>query len=215
MMRRRRNGDAWRAALAEREGSSVLATVTAMAFDCVSNARNKTGVDAIAARRGDLGGTPLLQFTAAICRGDADRLASLLLANPRFAEINYFLGQLAMGQDLEEADQRLQLALAWRGNWPAALLAVGDVAMVAEGFDRAADFDGRTLALVTDNRDAQIRRVRALSYGGRYDAALDAAIRLLASGRWYRGEALYWKALTRHSSNATMRRGRTCTRQRS
>jgi tetratricopeptide (TPR) repeat protein len=118
----------------------------------------------------------------------------LLTADPRFVEINYFLGQSAARTDLDEADRRLQLAISWRTEWPAALFAAGDVAELAEDFDRAVNFYQRTLAIVPRNSDAQLGHLRALSYAGRSDAALAAADLLLASGRWHTGEALYWKA---------------------
>jgi tetratricopeptide (TPR) repeat protein len=109
-------------------------------------------------------------------------------------EINYFLGQSAARQDLEEADRRLQVALAWRSDWPAALFAAGDAAELGEDFGRAADSFERTLAIVPGNPDAQLGRLRALSYAGQNEAALAAASQLLASGRWHTGEAFYWKA---------------------
>jgi tetratricopeptide (TPR) repeat protein len=195
MMRARRHRAEWRPLLEERAGTSVIAAVTALEYECAFGDGSNTGVDAILQRSGDVARTPLVEFTAAICRGrNTERLSTLLTNDRRFKEIDYFLGQAAVARDLELAERHLQLAIEWRADWPAALFALAGVATAADDFDRAADFYARVLVILPANPDGLLGRVRSLSYSGHFDSALDAANQLLSSGRWYTGEGLYWKA---------------------
>src|SRR5206468_10501121 len=105
MIRARRNRDAWRAALKEREGA--LAMVTTLAYECRFGDNSDLAFDQLLDRNHELADTPLVRFTTAICRGaKTTQLGSMLAADPRFVEINYFLGQSASRHDLEEADRR-------------------------------------------------------------------------------------------------------------
>ncbi|MGE0702827.1 MAG: tetratricopeptide repeat protein [Vicinamibacterales bacterium] len=188
------NQETWTAQLAEERDQHALAAVTALVFACTYPVP-RVGPDRPTDRVTRFDDTPLVLFTTATCPPIDDRaLSALLEADPRFAEIEYFLGVAAtLNGDLEAADRNLQRALAWRRDWPAAMFAVANVAMTAEDFDRAAAFYEETLTLVPGNPDAELGRVRALSYGGKYVAALDGADRLLA-GNWHTGNAYYWRA---------------------
>lgn len=194
MMTARRHFDAWWPQLRAHANDDALAAVGAVSFDCTYGHDRGAGSEpdaAVAAWRD----TPLLGFTRATCAGfDLKRLSALLDADPRFEEINYFLGVMAtMKGDLEEADRRYLRAYAWRHDWPAAALAIANVAMTAEDFDRAGTFYDATLQLDPANPDAELGRVRAFSFAGKYTDAKAAATRLL-SGHWYTGEAYYWRA---------------------
>ncbi len=192
-----RNRDTWRARVAVIAGPSLLAAATAISFDCVHAAgRSGPDVDRLLEANGPWKDTPLLRFTSATCVSfEADPVARLLEADPRFVEINYFLGIAAtLRGNLDEADRRFKAAFDWHHDWPAATIAVANLAMTAEDFDRAVDFYGRTLALVPGNPDAMLGRVRALSFGGKYTEAIAAADPLLANRKWYVGDALYWRA---------------------
>jgi tetratricopeptide (TPR) repeat protein len=147
---------------------------------------------------------PLISFkNLSSCSIQHDPLVRLLEQEPRFVEANYFLGASALaasvrpggGQaDLDEADARFQTAYAWRPNWPALTIAIANLALTAEDFDRAIDFYGKTLALVLDHPDALLGSIRAFTYPGRHVDAIAAADRLLATNR-NPGEARYWRAL--------------------
>ncbi len=139
---------------------------------------------------------PLVSFKLAAGCTPRNRAAleALLEREPRFVEIHYVLGIIALageGQpnqglllpNLEVADAHYQAAYDWRPDWPALTQAIANLAMTAEDFGRAHEFYERTLALVPDNADAMVGGIRALTYGGRYDEAIAAANRMLTTDR--------------------------------
>lgn len=192
-----RNRETWHAQLSALEGADPLAAATAISFECAHNA-NRTGPELapILDRSGGWKDSPLLRFTAALCVSfEPAPLAELADADPRFAEVGYFLGVAAtLKGDLEEADRRFGAAFAWRQDWPAAAIAVANLAMTSEDFDRAVDFYDRTLTLLPGSPDAMLGRVRALTFAGKYAEAIATADDLLSTRRWYVGDALYWRA---------------------
>ncbi|MFN7913788.1 MAG: hypothetical protein U0Q55_00515 [Vicinamibacterales bacterium] len=145
---------------------------------------------------------PLFAFKVATSCGltSAAPLESMLAIEPRFGEINYYLGLLALGgqtgrpPDLDAADKWFRAAYEWRQDWPTMTLAIANVAMSAEDFPRASDFYDRTLRLSADDPDALVGTIRALTYANRHQDALAAADRLIRTGR-NPGEAHYWRAM--------------------
>src|SRR5262249_17438261 len=111
---------------------------------------------------------------------------------------NYFLGRDALSTQLlkgiDESEQRFQVAYAWRQNWPALTVAIANLAVTAEDFERAIEFYDKTLALIPDHTEDLMGRIRALTYSNRHDDAIVATDRLLALNR-NPGEARYWRAL--------------------
>jgi tetratricopeptide (TPR) repeat protein len=149
---------------------------------------------------------PLLifKYATACDRGNTTELRALLEQEPRFAEINYYLGLAALGgtsgsglpgrPDLDETDGRFRAAYAWRRNWPALTVMLGNVATTAEDFAGALEFYEQTLALVPDQPDAMLGAMRSLTYLNRHTEAIATADALIAAGR-YPGDARYWRAL--------------------
>jgi tetratricopeptide (TPR) repeat protein len=138
---------------------------------------------------------PLLAFRQATCLGvDAGAVEALLEREPRFAELSFFRGLVESGQrKLDDAEARYREAYAWRPAWPAATLAIANIAMTAEEFQEALEFYDKTLALAPSLPDALLGKLRALTYLARHDEALSAADQLLALRR-YPGDAYYWRA---------------------
>jgi tetratricopeptide (TPR) repeat protein len=153
-------------------------------------------------RRATIGASldvPLIRFkSASSCAIQRPDLVALGDVEPRFVETQYFLGisafatQLMTGSD--EAEGRFQTAYAWRSNWPSLTMAMANLALTAENFDRAAEFYGKTLALVPDHPEALLSSMRAFTYAGRHADAIQSADRLLAINR-NPGDARYWRAL--------------------
>jgi tetratricopeptide (TPR) repeat protein len=145
---------------------------------------------------------PLIAYKTATACGltSSEPLETLLAAEPRFGELNYHLGLFALGgqtrrlPDLDAADVAFRAAYEWRQEWPTLTLAMANVAMSAEDFERALAFYDRTLTLAPDEPDALAGLIRALTYANRNDDAIAAADRLLATGR-NPGEARYWRAM--------------------
>ncbi len=148
---------------------------------------------------------PLLAYKLATCPGPrqagrppvamgADAIVELARREPRFVEVRYLLGVESITEGkLDEADADLRRAYEWHSRWPAVTFALANVALTAEDFDGALEFYQQTLALSPDHHDAELGRLRALSYLNRHDAAIAAADAML-EGHWNRGEALYWRA---------------------
>lgn len=142
---------------------------------------------------------------ATACPGfDRLKAQALFQREPRFVELNYFLGLSAMsGQerigatvgrpDLDSADAYFTTAYAWRQDWPAITLAIATVAVTAEDFDRAFDFYDRTLALIPDHPNALLGKVRALTYLKRHLEAIATTDQMLAAGS-SPADARYWRA---------------------
>jgi tetratricopeptide (TPR) repeat protein len=149
---------------------------------------------------------PLLMFKfATACeRRNPTTLSELLAQEPRFIEVHYFQGLTALsGQsradvpgrpDLDEADTRLRVAYAWRPEWPALTVMLGNIAMISEDFAGALGLYRQTIALVPEQPDALLGTVRALTSLDRHAEAIAAADLLVMAGR-FPGDARYWRAL--------------------
>jgi tetratricopeptide (TPR) repeat protein len=140
--------------------------------------------------------TPLLAFKEASCRGiNSEQVSALAAAEPRFVETSYLLGLHAVGQrKLDEAEAYFDRAYAWLPKWPALTLAMANVAMTGEEFEKAERLYRETLTADPRAADALLGEVKALTYLGRPTDAITAVDRLL-SERWHLGEARYWRAL--------------------
>lgn len=157
--------------------------------------RNAT-LDEIFVASPALADTPLMLFRRATCRGLDERvLETLLQQDPRFGEVPYLLGLIAVGrQDLDGSEALFGRAHDWRPRWPSLLQAMGDVAMTAEDLENAAALYGQASAVEPRSVDARLGKVRALTYLGRHEDAIAATDPLLASN-WSLGDARYWRAL--------------------
>jgi tetratricopeptide (TPR) repeat protein len=139
---------------------------------------------------------PLLAFKEATCRGvNADGLAAVTAADPRFVETAYLLGLRDVGRrKLDEAELQFDRAYAWRPRWPALTLSMANVAMTGEEFEKAERLYRETLAADPRAADALLGDVKALTYLGRAVDAIAAVDRMLGE-RWHLGDARYWRAL--------------------
>jgi tetratricopeptide (TPR) repeat protein len=167
-----------------------------VAFTCAYGGADRTP-EALMAPLVRMRASPLVSYRAATCVDiDGAALEEVLRREPRFAEANFWLGQDAIGRlRLEEAEARLTRAFAWRGEWPAVTMALGNVYGALEEPERALEYYDRTLALAPGAAEALIGRVRALSLLGRNEEAIAAADAMLgAASRVLPGEAYYWRA---------------------
>jgi tetratricopeptide (TPR) repeat protein len=194
LSRQRAEWTGWLEARARRE---VLAAAVWVSFACDPLNSRTIGADRVLSAVGEARDAPLIVFThATSCiRGDSTALQMLLDRDPRFGEIHYLLGLASLGlrPDVDGADLRFRQAYEWRRDWPALTQSIGNLALATEDFERAFEFFDRTLALVPEQPDALVGKIRALTYSGRYAEALDTADALLATGR-NPGEARYWRA---------------------
>jgi len=192
-----RNRQAWTGQLREHADDDPLSAYLWLAFNCAYVPAAQHSVEEWLKPLTVWRETALVAFKAATC-GSTQRsaLESLLNADPRFREIEYFLAMnAAFGGKIDESIERLQRAYDWRPRWPAVTSSLANDYIALEEFDAAVDFFDRTLAVVPGYADALLGKARALTYAARHEEALVALDRLLASGRWLIGDARYWRAL--------------------
>jgi tetratricopeptide (TPR) repeat protein len=192
-----RNRDAWTASLRARADEDELAAYLWVTFNCHHNSPTNAQVDALVDAVPRWMDTALIHFGLAICTAPRlEMLERLLADDPRFGEVIVFKGlQSMVAGDLDGAEAELVRANDWRPRWPAVTSLRGSVFMTAEDFEAAADMYGRTLAIVPDHVEAMLGRIRALTYLGRHQEALDGVDGLLALDGWYVGDAHYWRAM--------------------
>jgi tetratricopeptide (TPR) repeat protein len=191
-----KNWSAWRQALRDVAGRDALTASVWMSVACGSPDARALGIEELMAPiPGALRETPLLGFRKATCLGiQAEPLQLLLMQDPRFAEITYLLGLSALsGRRVDEASEWFDHAYAWRPEWPTLTSYMGDAAITGEEFERALLSYDRTLSFEPLTADAQLGKIRALSYLGRSDEALVAVDELLTQ-RWFVGDGRYWRA---------------------
>jgi tetratricopeptide (TPR) repeat protein len=166
-----------------------------IAYACESGAGRTMGNPEMRAAIGVFADVPLLKFRLAICATSGpSALEEAVGVEPRFKEASFFRGLNATSaRKLDDADARYREAYAWRKTWPAATLALANVAMTAEEFQTSREFYDETLALAPRFPDALIGKLRALTYLSRHEDAMTVADELIAIGR-YPGDAYYWKA---------------------
>jgi tetratricopeptide (TPR) repeat protein len=197
-----RNRDAWLALLEPRADQDALSAYLWIAFNCTvpTNGIKAGDVPRWMSATRAWADSALLKYRAATC-GSYDRpvLDALLVGNPRFVELDYFLAftatQATRTGNLDDAAALFQKAYEWRPRWPAVTLQIAGVYLTAEEYDKSHEFYERTLAMSPTFPDALLGNVRALTYAGRHDEALAAVDRLLALEHWHIGDARYWRAL--------------------
>lgn len=189
------NQSQWTTMLRDAAPTDELAAYLWLALACSATEMRDLSIDQLMAPVEPLASAPLIVMKRATCRSvQTARLSELAAANPRFLEVEYWLGLHAVGeQKLNQADRHFEAAYGWRQQWPALTQSIANVAMTAEEFARALTFYDQTLELEPKAVDALLGRIRALTYLGRNEDAIAAADRLIAIG-WYVGDARYWRA---------------------
>ena len=140
---------------------------------------------------------PIVAYRAATC-GSPQRepLTTLLEREPRFLEINFWLGAASVGAlQLDAAESLLLKAYEWHDDWPALTAMLANVYVGAEELEPALTFYERTLVLTPGHGDAVVGRVRSLSLLGRHREALEAIDEALGQrDRAFAGDMYYWRA---------------------
>jgi len=192
----RTNREAWTAMLKDGAASEIVAAYTWLSFTCGSSDFRSLSRDDVIAPTAAFGDTPLLQYRKALCRTvEGERLQALLDAEPRFHEIEFAQGQaLVARQKLDDADAAFDRAYRSHQAWPTLTLAIANVGMTAEEFERAVTMYDETLKYEPKAVDALLGKVRALTFLGRNEEAI-ATVDLLLAERWYVGDGRYWRAV--------------------
>ena len=163
---------------------------------CVGLARGDPSSDGEARSRD----VPLVSYRRATCgHADAEALAGVVAAEPRFAEAHYFAAVAALNAGALLATER-ELD-RFEGRFPNASAAAflrGQVLLALEEYEPAAAAFARVLTTVPAMPDALLYHLRAESHVDplRGEAAAD---RLVSLGTWHQGEAHYWRAWNRRA----------------
>jgi tetratricopeptide (TPR) repeat protein len=178
------SGSASRELRAYVEGALVCAFSAATDVDAFV-----TSVDEAAA--------PLLQYRAGLCGAvHGPRLRQLQESEGGFVDADYTLGRYARDDaapDQEEAMRRFQSASAAFPTSASIPTAIGNLYRAWEEWGPANTAYESALALRPTHPDALLGRTIALAHLGRHQESLDTATRLIEGGRWFQGEAYYWR----------------------
>ena len=179
------------------EPAAAIDSFFFQASRCVGLVRGDSPGEAAAAGPGE---APLLRYLRATCgRADADALAAVLAAEPRFAEVHYFTAVAALNAGaLLTTERELDQFEARFPHASAAAFLRGQVLLALEEYEPAAAAFARVLAAMPTMPDALLYHMRAESHVDprRGEAA---ANRLVALGTWHQGEAYYWRAWNRRA----------------
>lgn len=188
--------ETWTSLLRGSAAFDEAAAYTWLALMCGSSEARNVGREDLLSAAAVFADAPLIRYREASCRAfEADVLESLLAAEPKFTEIAYSLGTREVARrKLHDADKWFERAYAWHPAWPTLTLAMANVAMTAEEFERALAMYEATLRHEPGAVDALLGRIRSLTYLARHEEAI-ATTDVLLGERWYVGDARYWRAL--------------------
>ena len=189
-----RDRDAWNAALRPLVPADPLAAYLYLGLNCTGDwlaGQPPELADVLAAHDDAV----FVRYRHARCAGEQVALAAVPTIEPRFSEMEFFLGQHALAQeDAALAELHYRRAREAWPEWPAPALALGEVARIVEDYEASLPFYDAALALVPDQRDALLGKARSLSFLDRSAEALPLLDRLVEMGRWYLADAHFWRA---------------------
>ena len=189
-----RDRDAWNAVLRPLVPADPLAAYLYLGLNCTGGwlARQPPELADVLAAHDD---AVFVRYRHARCAGEQVALTAVRTIEPRFSEMDFFLGQHALAQeDAALAELHYRRAREAWPEWPAPALALGEVARIVEDYEASLPFYDAALALVPDQRDALLGKARSLSFLDRSAEALPLLDRLVELGRWHLADAHFWRA---------------------
>lgn len=189
----------WRAGLLPGAPSDLLRAYSLLSLDCTSQ-RVAAGQD-VGPWQPPADAPPLLRYRAAICPGALDERAldAVALADPRWAEAEFFLGEAALGRlTVRTAEKHLVKALKGIPDLSAAEVLLGHVYLATEEFEMARGAYHRANAAVPGQRESLLGEAKSLSFLGRHEDAIAILDEMVRLGTWYMGESYYWRAWNRY-----------------
>ena len=198
-----RDRDAWNRVLRPLVPTDPLAAYLYLSLNCTSEwlAEQPPELAEVLAVHDD---AVYVRYRQALCADEQVALASIQTIEPRFTEMELFLGRHALEQgrgpqqgDVALAEFHYARAREEWPEWPAPAMALGEVARTVEDYEASLPFYDAALALVPEQRDALLGRAQSLSYLDRNAEAVPLLDRLIGMGRWYLAEAHFWRAYNR------------------
>ena len=178
--------------------TDITAAYLALSLECQQPGRRRTGPLEVSVSTPGAD-APLWRYRLALCGVTPPTLTELRERDPRWAEIFYFEGKTAMGSPARAAEPALAAKLlssavqAFPDSIPAHMQ-LGDAHELNGDAELALAAFDRVLAIKPAHIDAQLGRVRNLSYLGRSDEGIAAATIIIDRGTWHVGDAYYWRA---------------------
>jgi len=190
---------AWRMSLASQWMQDDVAAYVYLSLLCSIGPSSAVDVAAI---HEQFRSSPLILYRWATCAGsnpNTSVLRQLVAGNERFHEVHYVLGRWASDTG-RFAEGSGELLTAWRSipRFSAAGVLEAELETEAGAFDEALERFDAVLALAPEHFRAILGRLKTLSSAGRYAEAVAVADRLIAAGRWFQGDAYYWRAWNRY-----------------
>jgi tetratricopeptide (TPR) repeat protein len=191
-----RNRQAFTDRLRARADADAASAYLWVAFNCSYGGLGEPRLEEWLAAIPSWRDTPLIRYRAATCGGqDVDELRALLQSNARFVEIRYLLGLHAVAErQFDPAIEQFRTLYDARPEWPVVPEALAGAYFAVEDFAEALTFFDRTLESSPDSPDALLGKARTLTHLGRYADAIASLNELVAAGRWFVGDARYWRA---------------------
>jgi len=186
-------------------GSSLIAAYLAAALRCEQPRSRRSPDPAAVLNQAD--GPPLMRYRIALCSdGPPALLTQLREADPRWRDTFFFEGRYEMGSPSRGPDPERAAALLTEAS-AAFPDSIGIAVTLANAHDMNGDFAAaltsfeRVLARRPAHVDAQLGRVRMLSYLGRADDGIAASTAVIDRGTWHVGDAYYWRAWNRYQTH--------------
>ena len=141
-------------------------------------------------------GSRLAAFQAAVSPSfKVNELEALLVLDPEFTDVHYYLGENALLAGRLLSAERHYLAVEKEiPESLSVLISLAKVAFQTEETETCLDYNERALALLPTYRDALLGKGLCLGGLGRNEEALAVLGRLLELGTYYMGEGYYWTA---------------------
>jgi len=193
--RLRTNLTPWRASLQTGETSALFRAYVDAALVCAALGPPERDAALAIADRPD---APLLQFRIGVCTSAyVDRLRRVRSADATFVDADYYLARHLLEESNPDTDEAVTLLQSAGSAFPqsaAISTLLGQQHQAREEWTDALGAYDRALSASPRAADAALGRTVALTRVGRRDEAIDAATRLIDDGRWFAGEAFYWRA---------------------
>jgi tetratricopeptide (TPR) repeat protein len=192
----------WRATLHSASSSLVFRRYLELSLDCLVDTSAER-IQEIARVVAVLPDAPVLRYRAGICNGrfTSDNVATLTAlqqADAEYVDADYPLGKYALADreapNQEEALRRFQSAMAAFPSSVAIAMSIGNLYQSWEEWANALDSFDRVLTMKPSHPDALLGRTISLSHLQRHQDAIDTATRLIDGGRWFLGQAFYWRS---------------------
>ena len=192
----------WRESLRSGVGSGAFRRYLELTLACQVDTSKERDAE-VTRILGAMPMVPLLLYRAGTCsarfrRDNLETLRLARLAEPELVDADYSLGKYLLGDqeapDEEEALQRFQSAAAAFPSSVAIAVSVGNLYQRWEEWKSALAAYDAALALMPAHPDALLGRTISLSQLQQHPEAIAAATQLIDGGRWYLGQAFYWRA---------------------